>query len=273
MAVDLMRLINAKHKLNRAIEHIDELANLLANFEEGGFHTFVLENDDAGKPHIVLRYTDLPVKASIICGEFAYQARSALDIAFVQTAIDNGSTKERLGFPFAKRRIDLLSGKTPQVNSLAEVPAAVRQAVLDFEPHEEEGGDVFLVGLNHICNNDKHLDLLNLTASVGHAMSFNRDNEGSEEDGLLAAGFMGTLAAKVDTLYGWFGYRGEISIPVGFLSCTPERMVEIANRYIKMHPRVLIKNEKLSLDYDVIEACVQIINRVGDVIEAIENSV
>ncbi|WHO72490.1 hypothetical protein [Rhizobium sp. BT03] len=161
-----MHLHQPRLKIDRAAVKIDEAKHALGST---GIHRFVARTDaGTGESFIRLRLFDVNDIVHVIVGEAVYQLRSALDVATVALARENGvADVRRVAFPFAKAQSEFVTkGIQAKMNGL---PQPVKDVVASFAPYR--GGNELLHGLSDLCNTDKHNNLIGSIAEIGNSIA------------------------------------------------------------------------------------------------------
>ncbi len=127
----MLNLADANLKLARAQQHIDTLRNCVQTIGETKMHALRIESASEPGKHILWakRITEIPREWGITIGEFAHNARSALDmLVFQLSSLDQSDTRRlRLQFPifrdpkkYRREAGDYLCGVGPAEKALIE---------------------------------------------------------------------------------------------------------------------------------------------------------
>lgn len=271
MADKSLVLRAARRKIDRATEHLNKLVEFLDSCSHLSFY-FDYEIDQNGQAWAILRFDAIPEEASIICGEFAFQARSSLDVAFVQIALHSGSKIEKLAFPFATQASHLTSPNKTQCRHLAEVPVGIRNIIIAAAPHEEAGGNEHLIALHEICNLDKHNDLISAAANGLNFSNVPGKLLRNDIERFVVPTMIGALAGSSfqqgERIYR-DGFRFEIPDIVLKL-CTADEAVRMTGRSTRLPYNIAFKNTKNLNDVNVVRACTAMRDEVLKLLDSFE---
>ncbi|PDT05014.1 hypothetical protein CO666_05065 [Rhizobium chutanense] len=163
-----MQLTQSRLKLQRAKAKIEEIKHVLG---ATGVHRFVARVDEeSGDRFIQLKIFDPNDLVHVIIGETAYQLRSALDVAAVALARFNGTTDvKQVYFPIANSEHEFNAPTGSPQKKMNGLSQPVKDAIALISPYP--GGNDLLVGLNDLCNTDKHNNLVASIPQVGNRIS------------------------------------------------------------------------------------------------------
>lgn len=261
-------LLTARLKLARASERLANIEKFIDDRDDLTFY-FKHEVGADGIDWAILKFDEMPAECSLLCGEFAHQARSALDVAFNQIARSSGSKVEKLAFPFAVKASHLISDNKTQFRHLAEVPKGIRQVIIEAAPHEEAGGNYDLVSLNKICNLDKHNDIIALIANgincTGMALDRLNNTEEQFVVALMHGSMAGTAFTRNDKVYS-DGFKFAIPDPV-LEMCSAQEAVAIAGRGTRLPFNVVFSNTNAVDGRNVEQLCTAMRDEVSKLLD------
>jgi hypothetical protein len=146
-------LQSAKNCLKHAQRHVDSLDVQLGAFFDTNPFQEIKEFDPNSQTDIYklkLR-TKLPDVLSSIAFDAVGNLRAALDQAGYAVAVAVGGSGKQAYFPFG----DTVDEASSRVNGASkEIPVSIFNAMIDSKPYRD--GDLFLWGLNRLCNCNKH---------------------------------------------------------------------------------------------------------------------
>jgi hypothetical protein len=160
------RFGQARIKVDRANEHINQFREHWEGFQETEFCRIVVKNDPEGSQSIIVEPTDiLPAHLVLCSGDAIHNLRSALDFVISEVL---GWKNTRLAFPFHESRKSLedsfrtvpevIDGKMRGKGSNAPIEEAVvglgKFIVEEIKPYRE--ADNFLWTINALDRIDKH---------------------------------------------------------------------------------------------------------------------
>lgn len=154
-------------KLERAKQHVNDLNRQVNEYLSG--NPFQLRIRESKKPPQRLVYikadAPIPDSFSLIIGDAAHNLRSALDHLCFAMVDGKAPKPDRVGFPFAKRGAEGLSGaiNTRQMNVAPKYVVDEFHALKPY-PH----GDDYLFAVSALNERDKHHFIL----TVGLGMQF-----------------------------------------------------------------------------------------------------
>lgn len=175
-------LIGPYLKLRRAQKHLNALKQAIQRFLKSNPYTFVLESNP-NPPNYVLRAkinNVPPIEWSAIVGDFAHNARSALDLLVFQVSTLSADDLRRtqLQFPIFDypTKVGKVSGYAEREKSyLAGVPEEHRAIIERYQPYHRQDGFLSdaLSLLADLNNTDKHriIQVVGAVASF-HGLSF-----------------------------------------------------------------------------------------------------
>jgi len=158
---------SSRLKIERANQHINELASIFGFFLQTDFYRLSIEKDPQGMDVLSLQpVTALPPQAPLAIGDAVHNLRSALDHAAYEIVASSGATPSRdLAFPIASSReavVGTLNG--------GEIEAAGGRGIIDLivdtvRPYK--GGNDALYSLHRLDITDKHHLVIPVAALVG----------------------------------------------------------------------------------------------------------
>jgi hypothetical protein len=157
--------IDAKLKIKRANQHIDELNRIFADFLKSDFCGFRIEKEpDTGQNVVKFKQTkSMPCEVPLIIGDAIHNLRSALDLMACEiVALAGGTPDTWTHFPFRDTRkelIDTINGGQIKVAGIDIVDLIVDT----IKPYK--GGNDALHAIHSLDITDKHR-LLIPTASI-----------------------------------------------------------------------------------------------------------
>jgi len=171
---------DARLKVKRANQHINELQRVLADFRETDFYRVVVEDDlQTGRSMVVGDMAKaMPECVPAIIGDAAHNLHATLDlVAHEVVALNGGSDKqvEAAKFPFREKRKELVTAFPQGPINIAG--ADIRDLILDeIRPHKDEGGNLPLYALHDLDILDKHQALVPVLA-VTALMDFHAEDQ------------------------------------------------------------------------------------------------
>jgi hypothetical protein len=202
-------------KLVRAEEHFNALKTLLRTFIASQPYTFAIEPNPKPPDYVIVAWANRAIpddKFSVIIGDFAHNARSALDLLVQQlTSLPDNSTKRfGLQFPIFDDRSGP-KGYTSKVKRyLCGVASQYETIIEGFQPYKRTDGpnDDPLGILRTINDADKH----RIIHIVGAIASFNKlDISGPGRLGsnvLVGSGARMGIGHRAIVDFGGFRYEG-----------------------------------------------------------------
>lgn len=160
---------NAKLKVKRANQHIDDLSKEISAFSKSDFYSLAIKHDDeTGKSRVQLSFTkSLPWNFPLIIGDAIHNLRAALDLMMTEVASDKS-----VDFVFRPTRQDFMN----TLIKMKKLPSGVKDILInDIQPYEGGNGDALWV-LNKMDSQDKH-HLLLPTLSVGEITGVCMENK------------------------------------------------------------------------------------------------
>lgn len=158
---------DARLKIKRANQHIEDLNNVLSSFLDTDFYDLSVKNDpDSGERFLQYSASPIPENAALIVGDAIHNLRTSLDfVASDVVCKANGSTRYTR-FPFGNSRKEVESAI--KGGSIKVASASVISAILDqIKPYK--GGDDALWGLHSLDIMDKHLLVIPALAFISLA--------------------------------------------------------------------------------------------------------
>lgn len=185
-----------KLKIERANQHIGELASALRFYLQTDFYRLSIEKNAEGSDVLTLETVGtLPPQVPLIIGDALHNLHSALDHLAYEIVASTGRTPSRqLFFPFAGSRDELI-----ETLHDGEIEAAAGRALIDLivdtvRPYK--GGNDALYGLHRIDIVDKHKLLVPLVSIAALRNVSGEDSNGSRFQGMtLMVGEGGKLNA------------------------------------------------------------------------------
>lgn len=157
----------ARAKIERSHAHFQELIAAEREFGKAQALTIEIEPQPNGDTIVFAKIAILPTSAhEAIVADIVGNFRASLDIAVSQACRIRGETDpkklEKTYFAFGGSEKDWTNNL---VNRMAGADQLIRDTVKDFRPWKEDGN--VLYALSKIVANDKHVDLVTVSARTG----------------------------------------------------------------------------------------------------------
>jgi hypothetical protein len=169
-------------KISRAEKHLEDLKPIVANYIESRPYALAKDPGDDSGPYRIRMTSSVPPDIPLICGDFIYNIRSALD--HLAAALNPPSRKRSVFFPIFWKGVwepsleDEDQGKTSDREKWASstrkmAPQAIeilKRLQPDYDDnvgHSSERVVHYLDGINMLSNYDKHFEFPAVVAGIG----------------------------------------------------------------------------------------------------------
>ncbi|GEM_PF-2827711 len=178
-------------KLGRAEEHLSTIKAIIQRFLESNPYSFILQ-PNPNPPDYVLRANINqvpPIQLSCIVGDFAHNARSALDLLVYQLSdlVEGDKNRLKLQFPIFNNAVDYSKNEKAYLSGVKPEYKTIIERHQPYKRPQRDGSDALTI-LQSINNTDKHR-LINVVGAIANLDYFNFDSSSGLPDNIkLEAG-------------------------------------------------------------------------------------